>query len=157
LAVIVLLASACGGGPSGSSADGAKATGTTSVSTTVGATSTTVVAVATSAPATTAPPTTAPSAGILVFAGDYVGSTGGSGNALIKDDGSGRFDVPDLVACATCSTASAPRATINFKLTAAAPTGSGGYRGTGTITAESNPALATTSGPVQLGPRWKPP
>lgn len=86
-----------------------------------------------------------------MFAGTYVGSTGGSGIAQIKDDGNGRFEVPDLIACPSCSNASAPRATIDFKLTAAVPTGSGSYRGTGVITAESNPSLAAAIGAGAVG------
>jgi len=95
--------------------------------------------------------TTVQATSLSVFGGRYVGSTGGSGNAEIKDDGSGRFDVPDLIACPSCSNASAPRATIDFKLTAAVPTGSGGYRGTGVITAQSNPAQAAAIGADAVG------
>lgn len=125
-----------------------------------GTTDTTLVDFATStsvAPATTSTPATAvlPTTSLAVFAGNYVGSTGGSGDALIKDDGSGRFDLPDLIACPSCSNASAPRATIDFKLSAAAATGSGSYRGTGVITAQSNPAAAAAIGAGPVGASFK--
>lgn len=150
LTVILLLGSACGGAGE-SSGDNGRATEASSIPTSVEAPSTTVETAITSAPATTTPPTTSPSASLGVFVGRYVGSTGGSGGAEIKDDGSGRFEIADQIACPSCSTASAPRATIDFKLTAPAPTGSGGYRATGVITAESNPALATAIGAGPVG------
>ncbi len=138
--LMVLLASACGGA-SGSSGNVGKAAASSREATTV-------VTVTTLPPA---PDSTAPSASLSVFAGKYAGSTGSSGNADIKDDGSGRFDAPDLSACASCSNASAPRATIDFKFTSAVPTGSGRYQGTGVITAESNPAQAAAVGAGAVG------
>jgi hypothetical protein len=152
LALLLLATSACGG-PSGSPGANDNATGTSDVVTTEAVTATTVVAPTTSTPAPTAPPTstTVPATSLSVFAGSYVGSTGGSGGASIKEDGSGRFDSPDLTACPSCSNASAPRANIDFKLTAAVATASGGYRGTGVITALSNPAHAAAIGAGAVG------
>jgi len=100
---------------------------------------------------TSIPSTTSASVAVSVFAGQYRGATGGAGEAVINADGTGRFDAPDLTACPSCSTASAPRATIDFRLTSASkgPEG-GGYRATGVITAESDPAdtIARRAGPV---------
>jgi hypothetical protein len=150
LTVILLLGSACGGAGE-SSGDSGRAAEASSIPASVEAPSTAVETPTTSASATTPPPTTSPSASLAVFVGRYVGSTGGSGNAEIKDDGSGRFEIADLIACPSCSTASAPGASIDFKLTAPAPTGSGGYRVTGVITAASNPVVATAIGAGAVG------
>lgn len=85
-----------------------------------------------------------------VFAGQYAGQTGSSGAAVITGDGTGRFQDVDLTACPTCSTAHAPRATVDFKLTTVAALGDPGYyKATGVITAESDPADARGfAGPV---------
>lgn len=102
-------------------------------------------------PVTSAPTTTSTGAALAVLAGEYVGSTGGSGEVTIGADGTARFEAPDLTACPSCSTASAPRATIDFKVTTVDPGGAAGsYRATGVITAESNPAdvVARRAGPV---------
>jgi hypothetical protein len=92
----------------------------------------------------------ATSANVSVFAGHYEGPTGGSGGAVINRAGSGKFSSPDLTACPSCSDGSAPRATIDFKLTRVTET-SPGYRATGVVTAESDPKDAAAVGPVGTG------
>ena len=109
----------------------------------------------------------AAAADVSVFAGHYAGPTGGSGEAVINSDGSGKFSIPDLVACPSCSDASAPPEKFDFKLTALRPErrvvvkvdGGGvtqispGYRAKGVITAESDlkDAAASKIGPIGTG------
>ncbi len=106
------------------------------------------VCAAATAPTTTPPPT--PPAGLAAIAGNYEGSTGSSGALFIRSDGASRFTDVDLTACPSCSTASAPEATVDFSLKTITATGPpGSYRATGLITAESDPADARTfAGPV---------
>jgi len=166
LAFVLLVGAACGAGRG--SGIGSEATTTSSPSSTIEMTTTTELPTTTLAPTTTAvsrttvpssslvnttaPPkatTTTPSAGVAVFAGRFHGGTGASGGAIINTDGSGQFDNVDLTACPLCSNASAPHATIDFKLSAVTSAGAGGYRATGVITAESDPAdAARSAGPV---------
>lgn len=92
-------------------------------------------------------PPARPSANFSDIAGRYVGSTGSSGTVFIRSDGASRYTNVDLTACPSCSTANAPQATIDFRLTTIA--GGGTYRARGVITAESDPANARTfAGPV---------
>lgn len=150
LLVLGVVSTACGGGSSpGGTAAATSVVQSSAVTTVAGVTTTTSVAPTT--PSAVPTPSTVQTTSLSVFAGNFIGPTGGAGNALIKDDGTGRFEVADLIACPSCSTASAPRGTIDFKLTSAAPTGSGGYRGTGAITAESNPAQAAAIGAGPVG------
>ncbi len=151
IAFLLATASGCGSSsaPTGAPTTSTVVASTVATSTTAVPTATTVASATTTTVSAIIPPTTQ-SVGISVLAGEYVGSTGGSGNAVVRADGSGRFDAPDLTACPSCSNASAPRATVDFRLTSVVPTAGGGYRATGVITAESNPAneIARRAGPV---------
>jgi hypothetical protein len=56
------------------------------------------------------------------------------------------------VACPTCTTATAPKATLDFSLNALTSTGPGSYQATGTVTATSDPAWAQQqNSPVAVG------
>jgi hypothetical protein len=72
--------------------------------------------------------------------GTYVAGTADGGSLFMRSDGASRYRYPDVDAC-QCSTASAPIATVDFTLSTLVPTsgGSGHYRATGQITAESDP------------------
>ncbi len=169
VAFVLVVATACGSG-GGTSGLSARATDTTTsvpttvlttttteatTTTSVAPTTTTIARVTSTVPSsatTTSPPlprTTAPATSPSVFAGRYHGSTGASGGAVINADGSGQFDNIDPTACPSCSNASAPHATISFELGTVTTAPAGGYRATGLITAESDPAdAAKFAGPV---------
>ncbi len=124
---------------------------------TAAATTTTIVAPTTSAaPATNASTTAAPTTTVApapyaAIAGQYVGSTGSSGTLSISGtDGASRFSQPDSTACPSCSTATAPMATVDFRINSIVNLGDpDANRATGVITAESDPADARTiAGPV---------
>ena len=100
------------------------------------------------APASTAPPVTrsatvaARGPDFSTIAGSYVAGTADGGWLYIRSDGASRLKLPDPVACPTCSTATAPIATLDFSLRTLRPSTPGGYVATGRITAESDPAAA---------------
>lgn len=100
----------------------------------------------TSAPKQTLPP----SPPLSAIAGYYLGSTGSSGQLFIRSDGASRFTGLDFSACPRCSTATAPKETIDFSLTTLTLLKRlGEYRAEGTITTESDPADAVKlAGPV---------
>jgi hypothetical protein len=106
-------------------------------------------------PAPTPAPTSQPGtigttyAGI---AGNYQAGTADGGTLYIRSDGASRFSAPDPVACPTCTTASAPVATLDFNLNTLTSTGPGSYQATGIFTATSDPAWAQQqSSPATVG------
>ena len=59
-----------------------------------------------------------------------------------SSDGASRFTVPDVVACPSCSESPHPKPPSTSPHGHHALDGPGNYRATGSITAESDPALA---------------
>jgi hypothetical protein len=95
-------------------------------------------------PTSTPESSTAPSrpsfAGIT---GTYVAGTADGGWLYIRSDGASRFRAPDTTACPTCTTSSAPMASLDFSLKSISSSGPSAYAATGTITATSDPAWAS--------------
>jgi hypothetical protein len=75
--------------------------------------------------------------------GTYVAGTADGGWLYIRSDGASRFRAPDTTACPSCTTASAPIASLDFNLKSISSSGPGAYTATGAITATSDPAWAS--------------
>jgi hypothetical protein len=108
----------------------------------------------TTSPAATAGSSTTVAAAVRfpAISATYLAGTADGGSLYVRSDGASRFSAPDTVSCPNCSTASAPEAHLDFSLTTLEPVAGGGYIGSGTIMAESDPAWAAALGPAGAGP-----
>lgn len=148
--MLVGLAACSSNGQHGAASSTQPATSTTTTAT---STMTTNTSSTTVPPGSVPPPTPSPSrASFTAISGTYVAGTADGGWVYIRSDGAARLRSPDPIACPTCTTASAPIASLDFTLGSISGTAGSGYTAQGKVTGTSDPKWASSlSAPATVG------